>query len=292
MAAETTGTTITSAVNAEYIEPLMLSYAIDAVVAIPRLRVSNLAGRGTKTASFWTTTKDTAADLTEATDASNTAQNLTDVTVACAEIGIVRDVTKLAKRSFINGEAELMSWLAEEGGVLCMEEFEKDVWGIFSDASSSVGTSGQPMTLSNVAQALSTLGTNKAFGKAVFMLSTKQAQNLRDAVVTGAAQFLGSGAANGVLQQTAEDGYVGNFLGTEIFQSSLAESSGDDKIGCCMVDGAAKPQQSPIGLAVLWWPEVESILNPSLRSEEMAVTMCAGEAEVLDYAYCKIVTVA
>lgn len=291
MADESTTTTMASVLNPEYIGPL-LDYAMDSFVATPHVNVLNLAGRGTKVASWPKVTKDTiSATTAEATDASNTALDYTDVTATVAENVIVRDITKLARRSSIFGEDELMRWIVEEGARLVYEKIEDDVIAVFASASTSVGNSGQPLTLSDYASALSKLAIAKAFGRAVFVLSGTQQSNLRNAVVTGGAAFLGSGAGNGILAQANEDGYVGSLMNADSWVSNLCDASGVNTIGACMVSGALKPAQAAIGLAVLWWPEVEMLTNPSLRSEEVAISSAHAATEILDYAYVKIVTI-
>lgn len=290
MANETTTTTISSVINSSYIEPLMLKYAIDAAVALPFLRVSNVMGKGTKTAQFAVVAKDSASSLTEATDPSNVTLDYTAVTVAIGEVGIVRDVTKMALRTNIIGEAELLSFIVEEGSTLCVEKMETDVWAIFGSASTSVGTSGAAFTLANFAAGLSQLGINKARGRAVCMLSGKQASDLRDAVIASSAAVLANGAAANVLSQVGDDGVVGELFGCPIYMSNLAATSGADKIGCFMINGAAYPQNAPIGMALGWMPEAEQLGNPSLRSMEIAVTCAYGVAEISDFNYVKIVT--
>lgn len=291
MANETTTTTITGAINTSYIEPLMLKYAIDAAVALPFARVSNVRGRGTKTAQFYVPTKASAAALTEGTDAANTALTISaGTTIAVAEVGIVRNVQKLAVRTNVMGEAELLQFVVEDGTQLVVEKMETDMWAVFTNASTSVGTSTTAFTLANYAAGLSQLGINKARGRAVALLSAKQASDLRDAILASGSAIFSNGAEKGLLSQVADDGYVGELFGANIWMSNLALTSGSDKIGCFMIDGSKYPQNAPVGMALGWMPEVESLPDPSLRGLEIAVTAAYGFAEISDFNYVKIVT--
>ena len=293
MAAETATANIASLINVEYISPLMAQYALDAFVTLDKVRVENLALRATKQASWPIPTKDTliSASTNEASDLSNTALDFTDATASVAEYGILRDVTKLAKRtSVLGGEDALTQWIIEEGGVMCFEAIENALVSRFTSASTSVGTSGGAFTLSNLASGQSKLAINKARGECVCVLSGQQQSDLRDALVTTTATAFSDAAVRGAMGPARQDGYFGRVLGCDVWYTNLAASATDDKVGICMINGAVRPEYAPIGLAVLWWPEAEQLNNPSLRSEEIAITTAFAQAEILDYCYVKFVT--
>lgn len=294
MAAETTTTTITGVINTSYIVRTMLNYAIDPVVVLPRLRMEPVTGQGTKTAAFAVPTKDTALSttITEATGLSNTAMDFTNTTVAVAEVGILRQVTKLARRTNVLGEAGLYQFLIEDGGRMCLEKHETDAWAQWTNASTSVGISGSALTLSNLAAAISQRAINKAKGPAVFFLTTTQTSNMRSAVLATDATAFASGSQNELLQVTADDGYVGRFFGVPIFTNTLGGSSGADKIGVLMTDGEASPANAATGCAMGWMPEPETVNTPELPGYRLAVTMAYGLGEINDYQYTKIPTVA
>jgi hypothetical protein len=294
MANEVTTTLITGAINTSYIEPLMLNYAIDAAVALPYVRVSNVRGRGTKTAQFYVPTKSGGvAALTEGTDAANSALAIAaGTTIAVAEVGIVRNVQKLAIRTNVMGEAELLQFVVEDGTRLVVEKMETDLWAQFPNASTSVGTTTTAFTLANYSAGLSQLGINKARGRATCFLSGKQASDLRDAIVASGSAIFSTGAEKALLSQVADNGYVGNLFGADIYMSNLrtTANAGADGVGAFAIDGSRYPQNAPLGMALAWMPELESLPDPSLRGLEMAVTAAYGFAEISDFNYVKIVT--
>jgi len=294
MANESTTTTITGIITTSYIARTLLNYAIDPFVAFSRLRMEPVTGQGTKTAAFAVPTKDTAlsAIITEATGLTATAMDFANTTVAVAEVGILRQITKLARRTNILGESGLYQFLIEDGGRMCMEKHETDAWAQWDNASTVAGLSGQALTLSNLAAAISQRAINKAKGNAVFFLTTTQTSNMRSAVLSTDATAFASGSANELLHVTQDDGYVGRFFGVPIFTNTLAATSGVDKVGVLMTDGEMSPANAATGCAMGWMPEPESVNTPELPGYKVAITMAYGLGEINDYQYTKLVTIA
>lgn len=292
MANETLSTTISAAIST-YIRPQIMNYAKKKVVALPHVLVEELGtamGKPAKTAQFVLPTKDASGSLTEGTDASNTQLDFTSVTATAAEVGIVRDVSKLARRVNVLGDVGLMNWIIRDGGQLCFEKIETDIWALFASASTSVGTTATAFTLANFAQGLSQLTLNDAIGDASFFATPAQTKDLREALMTSAAAILGSGLGSGVLSREQANGFVGSIMNTPIWTSSAAATSGSDKIGAFMVNGASNPEEAAIGMALVWWPEPDELPNPSLRSQEIAVTTAYAVVEVIDRSYTQVVT--
>ncbi len=289
----TTATTISSAI-ATYVSPNILNYAKKRVVALPYVymeQTGTALGKPAKTIAFPVVTKDAAAAMTDGTDAEAVDIAIgSAVSITAAEVGIVRDITKLARKVNVLGDEGLVQWAVEDGGQLCMEKIETDVWARFASASTSVGTSGAAFTLANFAQGLSQLTINDAVGDAGAFLSTKQVSDLRESIMTSGAAVLGSGVGNNLLARESADGFVGDLMGTLVWTSSCAATSGANKIGAFMTNAAGSPKDAAIGLVYVWMPEVEMLDNPSLRSKEMAVTCAYGEAELNDRSYVQIAT--
>lgn len=292
MAAETTVSTIAGRINNSYLSDVMLDYAIDAAVIGQFMRVENLAGKGTNIARFGKTVKDTAGAITEGTAMSNTALDATATSVTAAEVGILRNPTKLAMRSAAMSEDEFVAWVVEDGTKLCIEKFETDLAARFASASNSVGVTTTAFTLAQFAAGVSRLGISKAKGRAVFIGSGKQAADIRDALMSTTATVFASGQANNILQKTGDDGYVGNLMGTDFWQTNLCPlaNADADRVGCFLIDAAAKPENAAIGVALLWMPELEQVNDPALTGRKMSVSMAYGEGEVEDFNYVKAVS--
>lgn len=294
MSGETTGTSVTELVNSEFIEPLILDYAMDLMVIAPLCRVANLAGKSTKTAAFPRWVKDAGGDITEATAISNTELETTEATpVTAAQVGILREVTDLAAATNILGPEGLMDYIVRDGAMLCAEMLEDDLAGRFASASSSVGTSGADMSVANFVEAIAKLDTNKARGEKVCVLDDQQAFDLRSAVAASGAQVFGNAATGAqTILNARSDAYLGELFGVRTWLTNLTDTAngGADVVGFMGINGASSPNYAPIGVALLWQPKVKALPSPANTSEVVAITMAYGEGEIADEYYVKLVT--
>lgn len=295
MSGESTATTLVGFYNDAVVSKLVAPYAIDANPMMLHVR-TEMTPPGTKVHSFARVTKDTALSgtITEATGLSNTALDADNVDATVAEIGIMRQFTKFGERTNMLGADGLHNLGIDDGVKMNLEKFETDLWDQASNASTSVGTSGAAFTIADFAAGLSQLTINKAKGKAVAMLTATQGKNLRAEVASSGAAFLATGTGNKILEQTEDDGFMGTFMGANVYTNNLAESSGANKLGLFIVDGGgANPENCAVAASVAWFPEVASLPNVAFSGGlQMAITMAYGSVEVLDYAYVKIATVA
>lgn len=295
MTAESTSSTLVGHYNDAVVEKLTAPYAIDPNPFIMHVR-SAPTPPGTKVHSFPRVTKDTALSgtITEATGLSNTALDTANADATVAEVGIMRQFTRYAEVTNALGHDGLHNLAVEDGVAMCLEKAETDLWAEASNASTTVGTSGQAFTIANYAGALAQHTINKSKGKVVFLLSATQGKNLRNEIAASGAAFLSDGSGNEILKQAQDDGYMGTFMGCPIYTNNLAESSGADKIGLAMIRGdGAKPEQCATAMSVTWMPRMVQLPNIALSGGmQMAITMCYGIVEVIDYAYVGIVTLA
>lgn len=296
MSAESTATTLAGHLNDAVVEMLTAPYAIDANPFLAHVRAMPTP-KGTKVHSFPRITKDTALSgtITEATGLSNVALDTANADATVAEVGIMRQFTKFAERTSLLGTDGLHRMAIEDGVKMCLEKAETDLWAEASNASTTVGTSGAAFTIANFAGALSQHVVNKSRGTVVFLLSGTQGKNLRAEIASSGAAFLTTGSGDQILAQTAADGYMGTFMGSNVFTNNLAESDGGaNKIGLAMIDGSgANPENCATAMSIAWMPEVASLPNIVLSGGlQMAITMCYGIVEVIDYAYVGLVTIA
>jgi hypothetical protein len=134
---------ITEIVNSEWINPLILDYAIDNVVTAPLCSAVDLAGKATKVAAFAQWEKDSGADITEGTGMTVDDLTLAEVTVTVAQVGVFREVTDFAMETNILGRSGLESRIIQDGAALCSEMLEDDLVGLFSSATgATVGSTG------------------------------------------------------------------------------------------------------------------------------------------------------
>ena len=161
MAAETTTTTLTELVNAEFISARILDYAADFVVASPFLRLEDLRGKASGVVSVPQWVLDTVTDISDQVTAlTNTALETTDTQVTTAEMGILREVTKNAREDNILGDG-VLDFILRDAGRLLAIGLEDDVCALFTSISTSVGTSGSNLALANMAGAISQIRKNK-----------------------------------------------------------------------------------------------------------------------------------
>lgn len=296
MSGESTSSTLTGWLNSQVISRVIAPYAIDPNPAQLHVRVEMLPP-ATKVHAFSTITKDTALSgtITEANGLANTAYDTANATATVAEVGILRQFTKLGERTNLLGPDGLHRAALEDGVKMCLEKFETDCWAQFANASTSAGVSGSTFKVSDVASALGQLLINKAKGNPVALLPATASKNLRADVVSNAAGIFAAGAGNNLLARTGDDGYMGDFMNVPFYTNNLAATSGADKVGAFMIDGnGSNPSEwCSTGASVGWMPEPAQWSNPVFSGGmQMAITMAYGLVEVIDYAYVKITTIA
>jgi hypothetical protein len=297
MAAETTVATLAGWFHSQLIDKLMYPYAIDSFCSMKHVRVAPCP-QGTKVVSFPTATKDTALSgtITEATGLSNVAFDTTKASATVAEVGIMRQSTKLSGHQNLYGEnGLLMAWI-DDGLKMCHEKCETDVNAEWTNASTSVGTSGSTFKIADLGSALAQHTINKSQGSLYGYLHATAGKNLRNEVLGSGAAWLTTGAGNNLLKRTNSDGYMGNILDIELYTNNLGLASSADKISCIMVDGQApgQAQYSATAMAVAWDVQMTPIwYNPALSGGmQVAFTMAYGLVEAVDHAYVKAATIA
>jgi len=290
MAGESTTATIAGSINTSFIDKVMSNYALDTNVYLPHIRFAQVAN-GTGTAAFSVATKASASAIVEATGMSNTILTTTNTTVAASEVGITRTVTKKASRFNIMGDAGLHDFVIEDGRKLCLEKMETDALATNTLASTSVGTSGATMTLSNAAGAISQGSINKMRGNTFFIWSTYQARDARAAIAVSSAPILQFIGGDRLMAGPDATGLTGFFAGKPVYETNLVPTAGADKVGIYATDGYTDPAYAPIGGALGWMPESEEVVTASLPGKVIAVTTCYGFTEINDYCYVKIVSI-
>jgi len=294
MANETISTSVTEIVNSEWIDPMIGDYMRDALVVADEsvCRVVDLRGKATKTVAFPRWDKDTAEDVTTegTTTLSNNEATLSEVTVTVAQVGILRQPTKLAERVNMLGEAGLVDYLAADGGYLCKEMLEDDCCALFASITLSVGSTGVDLSIANMIEALGKRRTAKANGDPMFILDDQQTIDFTSALGAATGTLWSGGQNQTAMQNQAKtDGTMGDFLGAPIRYTNLTDTAnaGADVVGALLNVGGKNPS---IGIAILWMPELDKELNVALSTRLYAINACWGAGLINDAPSVKIVT--
>ena len=279
MASETTTTSLTNIINSEVIEQAIADYLIDANVIAPLVTFRSIAGRGSKAWTFTRWTKDSGADITEATAMSNTAMAMGENTITVAQVGIVREITDFASETTIMGPAALYSRVLEDGAALAREMLEDDLAALFLNLTgTTIGSTGVDLSVANFVEAIARMRTAKARGKFVCVLDDQQAYDLTAAVAASTGSVWANSAVDQQVLNSRADGYIGSLLGVDIWYSNLTDTTNTaaDVVGGIWLDPATNDDQCAFAMVQLWPPRMRERLDPYIPSTEMSVTMAYG----------------
>jgi hypothetical protein len=286
--AQTTTTSLTELVNSEFINPAILEYAHDYVVAAPFVNWLDLRGKATKVGSFSKWVLDTATDTGETTDLTTEQLETTDVQVTAAEIGLRRDVTDAALEETIIG-TQLFDRLVVDAGVLAAISLDDDICALATGFSNTVGLATTDLALSHMVEAQAKIRINGQRGQLVYILDDQQASDYQAAQAAATSTTI-----NGLMAPSVgiESGYLGTFFGQPVWQTGLCDSSntGASVNGMCFVRGDTNPTTSAIGGVITRDVRTELERNASARITEFVMTAKWGVAEISDLSGVKIKT--
>lgn len=254
-------------VAAEIVSRLIIDAAYAMAVMPPLCRVADISGDATNTMEFPKWPLLTASDLTEGTDASNTAVNTTSVSVTADEAGIVVTVTDLLLRGSQTG---LELYAAELGKALA-NKIDTDLLAEVADFSNSVGSSGTNITEANFLDAIYTLENGNAIGPFVAVLHPRQVGDLRTALAASTGAIWGNPSS-----PAADIGVsFANLYGVDLAKSTNCASvnSAADRQGVMMPMG----NQSGLAYVIKAAANTELQRDASLRATEIVVTAIYGD---------------
>jgi len=253
-------------VAAEIVSRLVIDAAYSRAVMPSLVRVADISSESTLTVEFPKWPLLTAADLTEATDMSNTAVNTTSTLITADEAGIMITVTDLLGNGASLGGLEPF---AMELGKALAAKIDIDLLGAVASFTNSVGTSGAALSEANFLSALYTLELGNARGPFVAVLHPYQVNNLRSAIASSTGAVWG-----GLSAPTADVGALGSLYGVDIVQSNNCASvnANADRQGVMM------PLGNQCGLAYVLKTNAKTEFqrDASLRSTELIVTAVYG----------------
>jgi hypothetical protein len=279
-AAPTTKTTLTELVNSEFINPMIMQYAVDYTVAAPFVNWLDLRGKATAVGSFPRWILDTAGDTGETTDLTTTALETTDVQITGAEIGLRRDVTDAALQETIIG-AQLFDFLVRDSGVLAAVSLDDDICALFTSFSTAVGEGTTDLDLSVMVSAQATIRKNKMRGSAVYVLDDQQAEDYQVAAAATAGTVIGGLMS---IQTGLDTGYLGTFFSQPVWQTGLCDTSntGATVNGACFIRGDTNPTAAAIGGVIVRDVTTELERNASARLTEFVMSGKWGVGETAD----------
>ncbi len=254
-------------VAAEIVSRLVIDAAYGEAVMPPLVRTADISGESTNTVEFPKWPLLAASDLTEGTDASNTAVNTISTSVDADEAGIMITVTDMLLNGAGIGGLEPY---AEELGKALANKIDSDLLDEVADFTNAVGTSGADITESDFLEALYTLESGNAIGPYACVLHPIQVRDLRQALSTT------TGAVWGGPSVPAEDlGAFASLYGVDVYKSTNCASvnADADRQGVMMPVG----NQSGLAYVLKTAARTEFQRDASLRATEIVVSAVYGD---------------
>ncbi|HHL39619.1 MAG TPA: hypothetical protein ENJ37_03865 [Deltaproteobacteria bacterium] len=254
-------------VAAEIVSRLVIDAAYGEAVMPPLVRVADISDESTLTVEFPKWPLLSASDLTEGTDAGNTAVNTTSVSVTADEAGIMITVTDMLLNS--TGFGGLEPYARELGKALA-NKIDADLLAEVGDFTNTVGATGVDMSEADFLSAIYTLESGNAKGPFVCVLHPIQVSDLRTALSSTTGAIWGGPSA-----PAADLGAFASLYGIDVFKSTNCASvnTGADRQGVMMPAGNG----SGLAYVLKTGARTEFQRDASLRATEIVVTAVYGD---------------
>tara|TARA_R110001606_G_scaffold85902_2_gene194604 strand:- start:17609 stop:18442 length:834 start_codon:yes stop_codon:yes gene_type:complete len=228
----------------------------------------NIANEAGKTVQIPKYPAIAATDLTEGTDMSSTTVSTSSVTVTVGEVGAQVVLTDMAAFGAGNPAVELGTVL----GNAIATKMDKDLIGLFSGFSSSIGAAGAELSVADLFKAQATLRAAKVTGNIVAVVHPFQAYSIKSNLTSTFANPNGGDAQNAAMV----NGYVGTIAGIDVYESAnlTIDGSGDAVAAVFAPEALAIAVKRDFG--------IESQRDASLRAFELNATAAYGVAELDD----------
>lgn len=313
MAASTT-TTLNDVYYSAIIDPMMMDYAHDWVVATQFLKERSLIGAASAAFDFPSLASnmgtvgdggggvDGEYNATESQDLAATTLSTNKTTVTASELGVMRTITDNVMEDSISGIDWLRLVLSDSTRIL-MTALEDDVCALLAAFSNVVGTSTSDLTIAQLLAAQ--VGIRKRGCRApdgvVYVLDEQQVDDVEAALIatsTSVATYAfaadrllgapGAGPNNGL-----SNGHVMSFRNSQVWASGLTDTAnaGADVAGACFVP-STPANDSMASLGIVWKRmfRLETDRDISLRATEYVSTMRVGVGEIFDTSGTSIIT--
>ena len=212
-----------------------------------------------------------AAEVSEATDLSNTAINPTSVTITASENGIMTTLTDLARNSAPRNVAADIGKLF---GDAIAKKIDTDLTALFDGFSTAVGSGSTALTAALVVQSIANVrNAGVSMDGVSTVLHPMVAYDLKANLTNTFANANGNDLANEALR----NGFVGRLGGVPIYETTNIDNdgtAGDYKQGVFHKDA--------LGLAMMQDLKIETQRDASLRADEIVATSVYGVGELND----------
>jgi len=228
----------------------------------------NIANEAGKTVQIPKYPAIAAADLTEGTDMSSTTVSTSSVSVTVGEVGAQVVLTDMAAFGAGNPAVELGTVL----GNAIATKMDKDLIGLFSGFSSSIGAAGAELSVADLFKAQATLRAAKVTGNIVAVVHPFQAYSIKSDLTNTFQNPNGGSTQN----EAMVNGYVGTIAGIDVYESAnlTIDGSGDAVAAVFAPEALAIAMKRDFG--------IESQRDASLRAFELNATAAYGVAELDD----------
>lgn len=284
----TTSTSITEIVNSQVINPLILAYAVDFVIAAQFNHVLDLRELKTITGAFPKWELDTAQKPgNETTSLTNNDLTLSEVTIAAVEVGIRRDISDVATESNVLGAA-LFDHIIRDAALLLAVSLDNDTVALYAGFSTVVGTTGDDLTAAILGEGIAKLRQNKMRGRAVMILDDEQSANLQANQLGLSATTVGS-----FMNINADNSdYCGTMFGADVFSTGACDvhGGGTDVAGAIYIDGNASPSAAAIGQVMARGIKTETDRDISARTTIFTASANWGVGEISDASGIAVIT--
>lgn len=252
-------------VAAEIVSRLVIEAAYAEAIMPALVRVADISGDATNTMEFPKWPLLTAADLTEGTDAANTAVNTTSASVTADEAGIMITVTDV----LLGGAQASIADFATQLGLALANKIDTDLLSAAASFTTAVGSTGVDFLEADFLAAIYQLELGTARRPFGAVLHPIQVADLRTSITTSGGQTWAGPAAG-----AAEIGAMGSLYGVDIFQSTNCASvnTNADRQGFMGPMG----QGSGLAYVLKTGAKTEFQRDASLRATEIVVTAMYG----------------
>lgn len=288
MANEITASGLSATFSYEY--RLIRQSMIDALYetvnrVLPFLRSSSIASFESVADRFPKPPVLSAAALTDGTDMSNTAFSPSSVTLTVGEVGLMLELTDLARFSSIADYA----FYGTEAGKAIAEKLITDITALGAGFSTSVGSTGVNLTEQNFRDGKTTLLAAKVPGPYAAFLHPQQVNDLEGSIGSTISAAATTGTSPREVTNDLSMGpdlSVGMLYGVAIVSSATVPTAnaGADRAGAIFSANRA------LGFVEKWGIRPELQRDASLRATEIVVTAAYAVGELDDTSGVGIVT--
>jgi hypothetical protein len=312
MALETTTTTLTELVYAEWISPFIASYAQNyknpsqffarfdpqngsSTVSVPRW----VSDQGTVPDDG--TGVDTEYDATEGSDLSNIELETLDATFTISEYGLMREVTDTVLESATSAAA-IFPHIARSGADDLMAAGNDDACALFTNLSNSSGSTTVDLSVATIDDVLYDLAERGVMGELVGILDGFAARDFMNGLqATGTSMAVYAGSADRQMatsfsgdQGRNVEGFVLTYKGVPFYRNALCDTANAaaDVVSAVFVRGDIESQRefACYGQGSLRQFRLETERNASKRTTEVVMTMRWGCGEINDTMGQKIIS--